>query len=446
MTVDDTAPARSEQGLIGWLLLYPAESARWIATLGLRPEHFGTAAARTCWEVIADAAAKGRHLDVVSIEADLRGHEGVFAGGMESWLEQAKEGAQLPEAAAYAVRRYHAARQGIALAAGLHARLRHGVKPSDALGDAQREIAAIMADAGQETATAPGDAVDEFVALYERRAAGDSDTIPTGLDGLDEVIGGWEPERLYIVGARPAFGKSSLALGCARRLALRGMPALYISLEMPRHQCVARLVAQMAHLPLGALRAGSLSAWQRSQMQEASAKLREAPLWIADQTGHIDGILGTVHRWHAQRGQGVVFLDYLQLVEARASRDTREREVAKMSRSLKQLARQIKCPVVCLVQLNREIEREQRPRPPRLADLRESGALEQDADVVMFPHQDPDETDMANGIRRLRTGPAVIVVAKNRDGRTGAARVHWTAETVEFSGSWQPTEHEEHFR
>jgi replicative DNA helicase len=256
-------------------------------------------------------------------------------------------------------------------------------------------------------------ALDRLEMLYDK---GDAVTgVPTGHRELDEITAGLQPSSLVIVGARPGAGKTSFALGIAAHAALEAhRPVLFFSLEMDHQELAQRLLAAEAKVESTRLRNGRLQDADWNKLMHAIGRMAEAPLYVDDNpmTSVLD-IRAKARRLKANLGDlGLVVIDYLQLMTGRAKAENRQVEVSEISRGLKILARELQCPVMALSQLSRNLEQRADKRPV-LADLRESGSLEQDADVVMFLYRDKlynrDSVDQ---------GAAEVHVAKHRSGPT----------------------------
>jgi replicative DNA helicase len=259
--------------------------------------------------------------------------------------------------------------------------------------------------------------LDHLEALYEK---GESITgVPTGYRDLDEQLSGLQPSNLVIVGARPAAGKTSFALGMVAHAGMEAqIPVLFFSLEMSHLEITQRLLCAEARVESSRLRNGRLLESDWPKISHAIGRLGEAPIYIDDNPNlTVMDIRAKSRRLKSREGLGLVVVDYLQLMSGRMSAENRQVEVSEISRGLKILARELELPVVALSQLSRNLEQRHDKRPV-LADLRESGSLEQDADVVMFIYRDelynPESADR---------GSAEVIVSKHRNGPTGTAHL-----------------------
>jgi replicative DNA helicase len=255
--------------------------------------------------------------------------------------------------------------------------------------------------------------------------------ITTGYADLDKILAGLQPSSLTIVGARPATGKTSLALGILAHVGVvLKRPSLLFSLEMGHLELCQRLLASEARVDGQRVRTGRLQEDDWRKLGVAVSRLDSAPIFIDDNpTVSVMDIRARARRLRKTEGDlGVVVVDYLQLMTGRARAENRQVEVAEISRSLKILARELETPVIALSQLSRGLEARQDKRP-MLSDLRESGSLEQDADVVLFIYR---EEQYDRDIPIERRGDAEIIVAKHRNGPTGSAHLAFVSHYARF--------------
>jgi replicative DNA helicase len=289
---------------------------------------------------------------------------------------------------------------------------------------AQRRVVDSMAD----LRALLGNSLDRLAALYDR---GDAITgTPTGYHDLDERMSGLQPSALYIVGARPGAGKTSFALGAAAHAAVESqLPVLFFSLEMSHDEVTQRLLSSEAKVEATRLRNGKLQDTDWNKISHAIGRLSEAPLYIDDNPSLTIMEMRSKARRLKSRvgGLSLIVVDYIQLMTGRRSAESRQVEVSEISRGLKILARELEVPVMALSQLSRQLEARADKRP-MLADLRESGSLEQDADVVMFIYR--DELYNAESADR---GVAEVIVAKHRSGPTGTERLAFLDRYTRFA-------------
>jgi replicative DNA helicase len=265
--------------------------------------------------------------------------------------------------------------------------------------------------------------------LYSRDNKDDVTGIPTGFSDLDKDTSGLQPGDLVIVAGRPSMGKTAFALNIAEHVGLeKGLPVAVFSMEMGSTQLAMRLIGSVGRLDQHRMRTGKLENedWQR--LTHAVGRLSEAPIFI-DESAALNSLdlRARARRLHRQCGSlGLIVVDYLQLMSANGQGENRATEISEISRSLKALAKELSVPVVALSQLNRSLE--QRPnRRPVMSDLRESGAIEQDADLILFIYRDevyhPDSPDK---------GTAEIIIGKQRNGPIGTVRLTFLGQHTRF--------------
>ena len=252
--------------------------------------------------------------------------------------------------------------------------------------------------------------------------------IPTGFTDLDYKTAGLQNSDLILVAARPAMGKTSFALNIAQHAAIHSkIPVAIFSLEMSKEQLVNRILCSEVMIDSHKMKIGKLEDDDWQKMARALGPLSEAPIYIDDTPGlSVMDIRAKCRRLKLEKGLGLVVIDYLQLMQSRGRAESRQQEISEISRSLKILAKEINIPVITLSQLSRAPEARSDHRP-MLSDLRESGAIEQDADLVMFLYRDdyynPD-TDKKN--------VAEVIIAKHRSGSTGTVELRWFGEYTKF--------------
>ena len=268
-------------------------------------------------------------------------------------------------------------------------------------------------------------ALTRYITQIEERGDSAGLGVPTGIKTLDEKTGGLQPSDLILLAGRPGLGKTSLALCFIEHAALRaGKTCAIFSLEMSELQVVQRLISMVAEIDGNRIRRGRLSLPELQAISDASGQLQQAAIYVEESSRlTVTDILAKSRRLQAERGKlDLIVIDYLQLIEGVGDDDNRVQEVAKISRALKAIARELEVPVVALSQLSRQIET--RGTEPMLSDLRESGALEADADLVMFLWQ-KDQQDRKDGVVRLK-------LAKHRNGPTADIDLHFEAELTRF--------------
>ena len=278
--------------------------------------------------------------------------------------------------------------------------------------------------------------VERIDLLYNRDNPSDVTGVPTGFTDLDRMTSGLQPGDLVIVAGRPSMGKTALALNIAEHVALEaGLPVGVFSMEMSATQLVMRMLGAVGKLDQHKVRTGRLADEDWRRLTDAVGKLNEAPIQI-DETAALNALelRARARRLHRHFGKlGLIVVDYLQLMSAASSGENRATEISEISRSLKALAKELNVPVMALSQLNRSLE--QRPnKRPVMSDLRESGAIEQDADVILFIYRDevynPDTPDK---------GRAEVIIGKQRNGPIGTVMLTFQGEFTRFANFADPS-------
>jgi replicative DNA helicase len=295
----------------------------------------------------------------------------------------------------------------------------------------------------RENARPIGEIMSEVLETIDARAR-ESKTVtgvPTGFTKLDEITAGLQPENLIVVAARPGVGKTSWAMNVATHAALNhNIPVLIFSLEMSKNELIERILAGEARIDSNRMRRGMIeySEW-KNKIYPAGNRISQAPIMIDDSPGvNILELRAKARRFRSdprffppslgERQLGLVVIDYLQLAHGLGGRkdDSREREIAEISRGLKGLAKELHIPIIAVSQLNRSVEKRE-DKTPQLSDLRESGAIEQDADIIMFIHRE----EMYNPDPAGR-GKALLKIGKNRAGPTGEVDLTFIREYTKF--------------
>ena len=430
-----TPPAapEAEAALCAALMLDPQVWER-VAHTQLTPADFYTRPARACFRAIARLAEESRPFDAVSVAESLTPAELEDCGGKPGFVA-------LATAAGTSVNAWHytrlisnaSERRALIAAATQAAERAYTEDAAEVTPDLANALDRITAGRGlcgyQDARSLLGKVVEGI----ERRFEGQPRAcVATGLADLDHILGGgFGPGELIILGARPSQGKTALALGIARHVAEHVGPALAFSLEMPGDSLWERIVASESRISLHKVRTATskIDDGEWPSLSAAISRLTELPLFVSDQPSMtISGIKALARRLKREQGNlSLIVLDYLQLLTPEGRAESRNMEVSLMSRQLKILAMELACPVLCLSQLNRQLENRGNKRPA-LADLRESGSLEQDADTCLFLYRDevytPDSKDK---------GVAEIIVGKQRNGPIGTVRAAWLAEINRFA-------------
>ena len=256
--------------------------------------------------------------------------------------------------------------------------------------------------------------------------------VETGFVDLDQLLGGLHPSELIILAARPSMGKTALAMNIAEHVAIdQRRPVLLVSLEMSQVELVDRMLCSISEVNSQKLRNGSISKDERRRLVAKASEISSAPLYVDDSPSRTVLEISAAARRIKRREShlALIVIDYLQLIEPDNPRDPRQEQVAKIARRLKGLSRELAVPVLCLSQLNRQAEAMKDNRP-RLSNLRESGAIEQDADVVMFVHR--EEYFHSGEDRQQYEGQAEVLVAKQRNGPIGDVPLLWQKTFTRF--------------
>ncbi|MCC2032772.1 replicative DNA helicase [Microbacterium allomyrinae] len=301
----------------------------------------------------------------------------------------------------------------------------------DLVNNAQAEIYSVTGAEAAEDYVPLTIAVDAAVEEIEaaRGRDGQMTGIPSGFSGLDQLTNGLHPGQMIIIAARPAMGKSTLALDFARSAAIKhDMPTIFFSLEMGRSEIAMRLMSAEGSIPLQSMRKGSLDSRDWTTIAATRGRINDAPLYIDDSPNMtLVEIRAKCRRLKQKVGLKMVVIDYLQLMTSGKRVESRQQEVSEFSRALKLLAKELQCPVVALSQLNRGAE-QRADKKPALSDLRESGSIEQDADMVVLLHREAAyEKDSP------RAGEADLIVAKHRNGPTDTITVAFQGHFSRFT-------------
>ncbi|MFW2512593.1 replicative DNA helicase [Demequina sp. SO4-13] len=305
-----------------------------------------------------------------------------------------------------------------------------GVEVDMVVDGAQAEIFSVTERRNSEDYLAIGDVMEQTLEQVEASSNRDGQMlgIPTGFRDLDELTGGFQAGQMIVLAARPAIGKSTLGLDIARSASIKhGKPSVIFSLEMSREEITKRMLSAEAGVKLSKLTKGPMGPNDWERLAQTAAKVSKAPLFIDDSPNmSLMEIRAKCRRLKQQHGLELVVVDYLQLMSSGRKVESRQQEVSEFSRALKLLSKEIEVPVIAISQLNRGAEQRTEKRP-MLSDMRESGAIEQDADIVILLHRD-DAYDRDN-----RPGEADFIVAKHRAGPTDTIAVAFKKDYAHFA-------------
>jgi replicative DNA helicase len=422
----------AEQAVLGAMML--DHNAVIVAMEKLQANDFYREVHRIIFEAMQHLHHDNKEIDVITLPEELRRMKKMDdAGGMEYILS-------LPGMVATAANiEYYVnivadkalARNIITTCTDLTTEAYDGEKePEDLLDDAERKILQLSESNNRGDFSPVGEVVEEtldkITKLYENKAG--LTGLATGFRDLDKITSGLQPSDLILVAARPSMGKTAFTLNIAQNVGVRQHKSVaFFSLEMSKEQLVQRLLCQIAHIDSQKLRTGQINSdeeWTR--LTDACDKLYSAPIYIDDTPGiSVAEMRSKSRKLKSERGLDLIVVDYLQLMTGRNS-ESRQQEISEISRSLKALARELKVPLIALSQLSRSVESRQDKRP-MLSDLRESGALEQDADIVSFLYRE-DYYDKETENQHITE----VILAKHRNGPVGSVKLYFKGEFTLF--------------
>jgi replicative DNA helicase len=423
----------AEQSALGAMLLSKDAIADVVAVL--RSEDFYRPQHETVFNAITDIYSRGEPVDSVTVKAELerRGELGRIGG--HGYLATLMAGVPTAANAGYYAQivRDRAVLRRLVDAGTRITQLGYtsdGQEVDELVNSAQAEVYAVTERGAAEDYRHIGDIVDEVTDEIDRLAAARHHVtgIPTGLKGLDNILGGLHPGQMVIVAARPGKGKSTLGLDFARSAAIKHQQTTVVfSLEMSHQEITHRLLSAESGVFLSNIRSGRMRDEDWPRMVSRIGPIKEAPLFIDDSPNMaLMEIRAKCRRLKQRHDLKLIVIDYLQLMSSGKRVESRQQEVSEFSRALKLLAKELEVPVVAISQLNRGPEQRADKRP-EISDLRESGSLEQDADVVLLINQANDAQDNPD------RGTAELIVAKHRNGPTGSVRVAFQGHLSQFA-------------
>jgi replicative DNA helicase len=444
----DRLPPQSveaERAVLGSVLLNP--SLLDDVVLVVRPDDFYADANRRLFTHLLAMQDGGGRIDPILLAERLKQSGDLEVVGGRPYVAEVVESVAVPAHAEYYAR---IVRDKSTLRSLINASteiLRDAYDPTlesrEMLGRAEEKIFAVHDQRSTDQVTPMRDVlIEAFVQIEHRLKQGGAAGIPTGFTDLDNLTGGMHGSELIILAARPSMGKTALATNIADYATVEaGTTTLFVSLEMARLELAQRMLCARGRINGNKFRSGYLSAEDRDKLMETSSRLSQAPLYIDDTPSRtLTEIAACARRLKRKQKLGLIIIDYLQLIEPDNPRDPRQEQVAKIARRLKGLARELKVPLLCLAQLNRQAEATKDNRP-RLSHLRESGAIEQDADVVMFVHREEyylSPEDLKEEANQRLVGKAELIVAKQRNGPTGHADLRWFQDFTRFENASKP--------
>lgn len=421
----------AEQAVLGAMLIDPQAVPKVVEIL--ESEDFYRPAHRVIYQSMIDLFENSQPVDLVTVTAALKGAQHLEAVGGAAYLAELQDA--VPTAANVT---YHAAivsdralrRSLIEAGTDIVRRGYEGEEESATLMDAAEERIFRLSQKRGRHAYVPlrrvlTETFQHIEDLYKNPGV---TGIPSGFSEFDRLTSGFQNADLTVIAARPSMGKTMFCLNIARFAALEAhVPTVLFSLEMSREQLALRLLCSEANIDSQKIRRGEVGRDEWPVLSAALGRLGDAPIFIDDSPAltALD-IRARSRRLRAEHDVGLVVIDYLQLMQGGTRSENRQQEISQISRSLKALARELNVPVIALSQLSRAVESRQ-DRRPMLSDLRESGAIEQDADVVGFIYRD----DYYNA-ESEEPGVVEVIIAKQRNGPTGTIRLHFRKETGRF--------------
>lgn len=423
----------AEQSVLGSVFIAPRVLP---ALEDLRDEDFYLPAHRDVWEAMRAVAARHRPIDVLTVGDEMRARKTLarLDGGEGYLLHLANvvPTAENVESYAAIVRERSIQRRVVLLCADVANQAR-GMGRADELVAELRNGAAALEQAGEGGPQRVGDVIrDALDEIEQKGARREAFVVPTGMLAFDSKIGGLRAGRLVVMGGQPSSGKTAAAAGIAAHAAGRGIATLVVSLETDLQDMVERFLGREASIAPHEMNTGRLSPQAWSRLYDAAGRMQDAPLWVDDRPWHtLRRLLATIRRWHArhvapQKLRGLVMVDYLQLIQGEEKDDRRrDLEVAAMTRGLKSLAKELEVPMFLISSLNREGMK--REGPPQMSDFRDSGVIEFDADMIIFPYREG-----AKGAEKNKSGAAEWIVAKNKGGPIGSVGCYWNAPLMRF--------------
>lgn len=428
----------SEMSVLGALLI-PGSNA--VDRIGqLKPGHFFSEAHRIIFGEIMTMAAQAIAIDPVTV-AERLDAAGLSekTGGLAYLGELSMNTPSSANAGRYAQAVVDRAieRELVAAADSIQAIAAGVGSTKEKLAAAQSAIMAVTEGAEPKQPQLIRDVLIRAVATIERRGNGSDNAMSSGFAALDaKLSGGFRRGNLVIIAGRPGMGKTALAGGITFSAASAGVPTLFLSMEMVDTELADRMIAVAGRVPLDDILAGNMEGDAGDRILAGTARLHELPLIIDEQGGlTFFDIASKARSARRKHGLGLLVIDYLQLAAGDGDGKNRNDEIEKITRGLKALAKELDMPIIVLSQLNRKVE-ERTNRRPVLSDLRESGAIEQDSDIVLMCYRDeyynPDSPD---------AGTAEIIIVKNRQGATGMARLAYIANQTRFetlAHDWRP--------
>jgi replicative DNA helicase len=426
----------AEQGVLGSILLMPEACDE--VSLILRPDDFFDEANHCLFTHMREMHDSGGKIDVTLLVDRLKtaGHYETIGGGAYLYkISQAVPNAAHARYYAGIVREKSTLRALITASTEILRQAYDQRQDSRQLvSAAEQSIFSIVDQRAASSVNSIRDILHIAMDRLDARMRGEQtqDAVDTGFTDLDRLMGGLHNSELVILAARPSMGKTAFAMNIAEYVAVElRRPTLFVSLEMSSVELADRLLCSAAQVDGHRLRNGTLANTDKLRLVEKAGEISLAPLFVDDSPSRTVSEIAAAARRIKRRegGLALIAIDYLQLIEPDNPDDSRQEQVARIARRLKGLAREMKVPVLCLAQLNRQAE-DTRDHRPRLSHLRESGAIEQDADVVMFVHR--EEYYLRGEEQKEHEGTAEIIISKQRNGPVGEVELRWEKKFTRF--------------
>ncbi|MCH2135067.1 MAG: replicative DNA helicase [Phycisphaerales bacterium] len=427
----------AEMSVLGAILLEPHACGEVVQMLSGRAD-FSRPGHGELYETMISLYDERQAVDLVQLQQVLTDRGTLEAIGGTEYLMTLAEGTPTAAHATHYARIVRDKSMLRQLIAAAHDILRDAhERPDEAphlLDEAERRIFEIAQQAQTRRTADLARLIRETVERIEQSDGQTLTGVATGYSRLDDMLGGMQPGEMLVLAARPSMGKTALALNIAENMATTGQAVGVFSLEMGAQQLVQRLLCSRAGISGDRMRSRSLRQDEFRALFSACGELENAPLYIDDSPGlTLLQLRAKARRMHQQHGIKAIVIDYLQLMSTGGRVESRQQEVSEISRGIKALARELHVPVVCLSQLNRAATQRE-DHEPRLSDLRESGAIEQDADVVLLLHREAyyhtDEEWKEEHPDLLNV--AEVIIGKQRNGPTGRVRLTWESSSTRF--------------
>ena len=428
----------AEMGLIGAIIWDPKVVGD-VVTIVRSGDDFSSPRHARIYDAIIELYDRHAAVDLVLLNQLLTDRGFVDAVGGLDYIVQLAEG--VPSAAnavhwARVVREKATIRELIAAAGEILEESHAARMPAqNVLESAEQKIFRIAQKREGGTVSTANELVNETMRMIEESEGRGFMGVRTGFHELDEMSNGFQRGEMIVLAARPSMGKTALALNLLEQVAQHGVPSVMFSLEMGKQQLIQRMLCALGRIDSQRMRKHMLGSDDYSRLLTACGEISKLPIYIDDTPGlSLLAMRSKARRLKERHGVGFIAIDYLQLMSSGTRVESRQLEVSEISRGIKAMARELDVPVLCLSQLNRAAEQREGHRP-RMSDLRESGSIEQDADVVMMLHReeyyhksDPNWADENPD----RVGTAEVIIAKQRNGPTGTVNLVWDGNTTRF--------------